>query len=104
MPTYGASKSTIRWFLALCAFYVTLCYFLRSHVPKSMSCNADAIFGGSILALAGVLCILVGAASEVLLRRDEHPISFWAIVGITWATGAFYILCGLRVLHLVCVD
>jgi hypothetical protein len=99
---YVASKSTVRWFLALCAVFLMLSFFLKSHIPERIICNANNIFLASVFALIGVLCVLVGAAGPWSLRRDEHPISFWSMVGITCSLSVFFMLCGLGVFHHAC--
>jgi hypothetical protein len=99
---YVASKSTVRWFLALSAVFLMLGFFLKTHIPERIICNVNDIFLASVFALIGVLCVLVGAAGPWSLRRDEHPISFWSMVGVTWSLSVFFILCGLGVFHQVC--
>jgi hypothetical protein len=100
---YVASKSTVRLFSALSAAYLILGFLLKPYVPESVICNAHDIFLASFFALGGVLCVLVGAAGRWLLRRDEHPISFWLIVATMWSLSAFLVLCGLGVFRPVCV-
>jgi hypothetical protein len=100
---YVASKSILRWFLALSAAYLLLGFSLKSYVPRSIICNAHDLFLASFLALSGVLCVLVGAAGPSSLRRDDHPISFWSIVGTSWLLSGFLLLCGLGVFRPVCV-
>jgi len=76
---YVASKSTVRWFLALFAVYLMLGFLVRPYIPERAVCHANDIFLASVFALIGVLCVLVGAAGPWSQRRDKHPISFWSM-------------------------
>jgi hypothetical protein len=99
---YVASKSTVRWFLALSAVYLVLGYLLRSYIPERVACQVTDIYQASIFALCGILCVLVGAASPWSLHRDEHPISFWSIVGMAWSLSVFLLLSGFGVFGSTC--
>jgi len=101
---YVASKSTVRWFLALSAVYLMLGFLLGYYIPERLACQAKDFYHASVFALCGILCVLVGAAGPWSLRRDEHPISFWLIVGVTWSLSVFFILCGLDVFRTLCTS
>jgi len=100
-----ASRTTIIWFLSLSAAYILVCYGLRGYVPAPLICNAQALFYSSIFGLVATYCILVGAAgSPIPLSRDEHPVSFWTIVGCAVGLAIFFALCGIEVIHTPCPD
>jgi hypothetical protein len=80
--------------------YVALCFGLRSYIPIRLYCCAERLFYSSVFALAAVYCILVGAAgSPIRMKRDEHPVSFWTIVGCAFALSVVLALAGVGVVH-----
>ena len=99
-----ATLRTVRWFLILSAVYALGCYELRSFVPKRFLCYAEDIFFASIFALIGVLCVLVGAAGPSSIKRSEHPISFWTMVGMCVFLTVFLGAAGLGLAEPACVE
>jgi hypothetical protein len=100
---YEASPRTVRWFLVLSAVYGFGFYQLRYFIPDRFRCNAEDLFIASILALIGVLYFLVGAAGPWNIKRSEHPISFWMMVGICACLTVFFGAAGLGLTAPACM-
>ena len=100
---YVASRSTVRWYLALCAIYLALGALLSPYIPERFACQARGLYVASVFALCGILCVLVGTAGLWSpVRRDEHPIAFWTIVGMAWSFSALFLFTALGVFPSAC--
>ena len=98
-----ASPRTIRGFLVFSVAYGIVGYSLRSLIPERFLCNVEDLFLASIYALSGVLCLLVGAAGSSSIKRSEHPISFWIMIGICALLVVLFGVAGLGLTDPACV-